>query len=113
MNGGEEVQAGTPLLRLTSKDLEAEEIRLRTLLQEKQTSLRALRSAREISLKANKQDEALEIEGRYAENLVEIRHLEQQLAIVTQRLESLVVTALRSMVWCRHSRSGNCCNIAR
>ncbi|MCA8982229.1 MAG: GAF domain-containing protein [Planctomycetaceae bacterium] len=93
VNGGEEVQAGTPLLRLTSKDLEAEEIRLRTLLQEKQTSLRALRSAREISLKANKQDEALEIEGRYAENLVEIRHLEQQLAIVTQRLESLVVTA--------------------
>ena len=93
VSGGEAVTAGTPLLRLISKDLEAEEIRLRTLLQEKQTSLRALRSARESSLKANKREEALEIEGRYAENLVEIRHLEDQLRIVNTRLESLLVKA--------------------
>ncbi len=93
ISGGEAVTAGTPLLRLISKDLEAEEIRLRTLLQEKRTSLRALRSARESSLKANKREEALEIEGRYAENLVEIRHLEDQLQIVDKRLESLLVKA--------------------
>ena len=93
VSGGEAVTAGTPLLRLISKDLESEEIRLRTLLQEKQTSLRALRSARESSLKANKREEALEIEGRYAENLVEIRHLEDQLRLVHTRLESLLVQA--------------------
>lgn len=93
VTGGEFVEAGTPLVQLVSKELESEEIRLRTLIQEKQTSLNALRSAREASQRADDQSRTIEIEGQYAEHQVEIRHLREQHRGVKDRLQQLNVVA--------------------
>jgi len=93
VTGGEFVESGTPLVQLVSKELESEEIRLRTLIEEKLTSLNALRSAREASQRADDQARTIEIEGQYAEHQVEIRHLREQHRSVQSRLQELNVVA--------------------
>lgn len=91
VHGGETVKAGDPLIQLTNKELETEEVRVRTLINEKETSIRALRSARENILKGNKKSEALEIEGHLAEHIVEVEHLKLQYKIIEERIANLLV----------------------
>ena len=93
VRGGETIQRGSPLIKLVSRELESEELRLRTIIQEKQTSLRALRVARETSTRAGDTAQTVEIEGRLSEHRIELRHLQLEHEIVRDRLNQLVIAA--------------------
>lgn len=93
VRGDETIQRGDPLIKLVSRELESEELRLRTIIQEKQTSLRALRVARETSTRAGEIAQTIEIEGRLAEHRIELRHLQLEHEIVMGRLKQLIITA--------------------
>lgn len=93
VRGGETIRQGDPLIKLVSRELEGEELQLRTIIQEKQTSLRALRVARETSTRAGETAQTVEIEGRLSEHRIELRHLQLEHEIVQGRLRQLMITA--------------------
>ena len=91
VSDGEAVSEGQPLVQLRNKELEAEELRIRNLLQEKRTLVRTLRASREKNITHGAEQDALELEGQLAESLVEIEHLQRQHEILVSRLENLTV----------------------
>lgn len=93
VQGGEQVEAGQPLIVLRNDELSAELVKTETELQEKKKLLHALKAQYDEAEKQGKTDEKLRAHGKALETQVEIDGLRLQLNDLKDRRERLTVRA--------------------
>ena len=93
VEGGERVEEGKPLIRLRNDELEAELVKTKTELDEKQKLLTSLKAQYEEAEKQGKTDEKLRAQGKRVETQVEIDGARLQYEIFKDRRERLTVRA--------------------
>lgn len=93
VDGDERVEQGQELIRLRNDELEAELVKTRNELDEKQKLLFALKAQYEEAERSGKADERVRVKGKEVETQVEVKGLQSQLEILKDRRERLTVRA--------------------